>query len=207
MRNIITLILVISISIFGIVGCSNNDKSNPNESTIKQSDNSNDLSMTIKKYIESKKTNSNISNLQVGLSHDIGQGMLVMFTYEENNISFEGLCQITENQNKYDVVTEDHTKIDKTVPFTVHQMSGTYTDSQSLKKSYIIVGGVVENKNIKEMNINFNNGLFIDLKLGDGNTYSYAKTDKETSIKKITALDEKGNEIFEYPPYPPKKMN
>lgn len=203
MKKFLVFILASILVIF--TGCSEDTNKQTQPSTsikINSSENGSDIIQT---YINQKNGN-NVSKFSVEYSLELGTGLISVFKfYNHNSDEFEGIAQLIKKSGSYSVQMEDHTKVDKSSPFTVHQMSGGYFDSAGNKKTYIVISGTVNDNKISEMNVLFNDGHLSDLIIGDNRIYSCVRTDKNISIKKIVALDENGDEVYQYPPYPPKK--
>lgn len=208
MKRIFTYIISLALILFIFVGCVNkftsNKDDNQSSSNLDTSINS-QLEENIKTYIRNNSSSENIKMFKIVSTSEVEHGMIISTIFEINNIKYEGFFQIQQENSTENakIINGDFTKIDSSAAFTVHQMSGVASIKGEQKKTYIIVGGVINNKKIKSINITFNDGLLANIIVGSNNTYSYVRADKLVSIKLITALDKDGNTIFTYPPYPP----
>lgn len=195
------LIIILFSALLIITGCSQaTEKQNESSININSSDNGSNV---IENFISSKY--SDVSGFSIEYSLELGKGLITVFRFNQNTDEYEGIARLNDENDNYNIDMEDHAKVDKSAPFTVHQMSGNYYDSERNKKTYIVISGTVNEEKITEMNLYFNDGQLVSLIVGENRIYSFVRNDKNISIKKIVALDENGNEIFVYPPYPPEK--
>ena len=89
------------------------------------------------------------------------------------------------------------------LPFTQHEMSGQYSYNNE-KKGYFVISGIVNDDEISKIDVSFNDGQSKEMTIGDYKTmYAFVRNDAnayKTGIQKITALDKKGNTVYQYGP-------
>lgn len=96
---------------------------------------------------------------------------------------------------QYYTNTKDVTEVDENEPITVHQMSSNISSSNT---KYLVVGGIINDFNIKSINVNFRDNTMVNLIIGEDKNYFYAKYREVVQIKSIEALDEKLNIIYKW---------
>jgi len=157
----------------------------------------------IKTYIQQKDKND-ILNFSVESSFNIEGGLISVYRfYDQNNDEYEGSTQFDYINGSYSIGTDDHTKVDKSVPFTQHEMSGQYSYNNK-KKGYFVISGIVNDDKISKINVNFNDGQLADITIDDNMTmYAYVINNDNAykiGIQKITASDKNGNTVYQYRP-------
>ncbi|MEW8996060.1 hypothetical protein [Clostridium sp.] len=132
--------------------------------------------------------NLNISKDRISILNvsDIQNNKLVMFLYEDNGKNYEGLCELSKEENSYSLLATSIKEVDKYTPFTVNTME----IKGSLTENYKILGGVINDPNIKSININFNNNTITNILIGEDKSYFYVTEEKELEISTIEALDD-----------------
>lgn len=132
--------------------------------------------------------NLNISEDRISILSvsDVIDVSVAMFIYEDKDKSYEGLCEITNVENSHNLLATSIKEVDKYVPFTVNTME----TKGSLTENYKILGGVVNDPNIKSININFNNNTMTNILIGEDKSYFYVAEGKELEISTIEALDD-----------------
>jgi hypothetical protein len=132
--------------------------------------------------------NFNISDDSISILYvsDIKDDILVMFLYKDKNKNYEGLCQLTKDENSYDILTTSIKEVDKHTPFTVN----TLEIEEDFSESYKIIGGIINDKDIKSININFHNNTMANVLIGEDKSYFYVKEQQNLDILSIEALDD-----------------
>ncbi len=132
--------------------------------------------------------NLNISDDSISILYvsDIKDDILVMFLYKDKNKNYEGLCQLTKDEKSYDVLTISIKEVNKHTPFTVN----TLEIEEDFSESYKIIGGIINDKDIKSININFHNNTMANILIGEDKSYFYVKEQQNLDILSIEALDD-----------------
>ncbi|WP_346914670.1 hypothetical protein [Clostridium sp.] len=132
--------------------------------------------------------NLNISENKISILSvsDVVDVSVAMFIYEDKDKSYEGLCEITNVENSYNLLATSIKEVDIHAPFTVNTME----TKGSLTENYKILGGVINDPNIKSININFNNNTMTNILIGEDKSYFYVTEEKELEISTIEALDD-----------------
>lgn len=136
-------------------------------------------------YLLSK--NLNISEARISILNvsDIQKDKLVMFLYEDNGKNYEGLCELSKAENSYDLLETSIKEVDKNAPFTVNTMESKV----SAGENYKVFGGVVNDPNIKSININFTNNTMTNILIGEDKSFFYVIEENEVDILTIEAID------------------
>ncbi|WP_346931099.1 hypothetical protein [Clostridium sp.] len=132
--------------------------------------------------------NLNISEDRISIINvsDVVDVSVAMFIYEDKDKSYEGLCELSKEENSYSLLATSIKEVDKYTPFTVNTME----IKGSLTENYKILGGVINDPNIKSININFNNNTMTNILIGEDRSYFYVTEEKELEISTIKALDD-----------------
>lgn len=134
----------------------------------------------------SKNFNIGSDNISILYISDIKDDILVMFLYKDKNKNYEGLCQLTKDENSYDILTTSIKEVDKHTPFTVNtlEIKGDFSER------YKIIGGIINDKDIKSININFHNNTMANVLIGEDKSFFYVKEQQNLDILSIEALDD-----------------
>lgn len=176
----------------GNISTNNDDNQNTDETKLEEK---------IKQYIEQNNNflNKKVSSIKIISTNIIAHGMLIFALYQIDNDSesYQGLFRVQQTNIAQDNVIIDGAldKIDKSVPFTKIEMGGDAAIKGEQKKTYFFIGGVINNNNIKAINIQFDDGLLVSVQVDSYNTYNYARTDKLVGITSIEAVDKDGISI------------
>ncbi|WP_346961755.1 hypothetical protein [Clostridium sp.] len=132
--------------------------------------------------------NLNISEDRISILSvsDVVDVSVAMFIYEDKDKNYEGLCELSKEENSYSLLATSIKEVDKYTPFTVNTME----IKGSLTENYKILGGVINDPNIKSININFNNNTITNILIGEDKSYFYVTEEKELEISTIEALDD-----------------
>jgi len=154
-----------------------------------------------------QKIKQNIINFTIEYTFSLDNGEISIYRFfDENSIEYEGGAQINIINGLYEIQFNDFAKNYEDASFVVHSFSGGYSNDIP-KKLFYAIFGIINDSQIAEIDIYFNDGSLASVIVGDRTMYAYSRTDKIISIQKIIALDKGGNAIYQYPPYPPKKLN
>ena len=194
-RKVIVLLTILTIcfvSLITITIIKNN--------TLKKSltiEKSNGSSMNSEEYLEtkvtdkitsllSKKLNISSENISILYVADIENDKLAMFLYEDKDKSYEGLCKLIKVEASYDILKTSMKEIDKYTPFTVNTME----IKESTNENYMIFSGVINDTNIKSVNINFSNNTMVNVLIGEEKSYFYINKQPNLDVLSIEALDD-----------------
>lgn len=194
-RKVILLLTILTICFIALITITIS-KNN----TLKKSltiEKSNGSSMKSEDYSETKVTDKitsllskklNISNEDISILYvaDIENGKLAMFLYEDKDKSYEGLCQLIKVEASYDILKTSMKEIDKYTPFTVNTME----IRESTNENYTIFSGVINDTNIKSVNINFSNNTMANVLIGEEKSYFYINKQPNLDVLSIEALDD-----------------
>lgn len=199
---IIFSILVIVVSaLLLIIGSyrSKDNKSYPRQAETELIDTSiiGNLEIIIKSDIQKKDSNIKFDKFNIISSDNKSYGKIVIYLFQSKNVRYEGLCILSNNSK----ITNDYTIVDEKAPFTVHQLGGS---TDVIGENFIIFSGVVNNKDIDSLLMEFNDSSKVNIKIGENRSYNYIKSGSNCKLNDILALDKKLNSIFKYPPYPPQ---
>lgn len=158
---------------------------------------SNDSYMKGEEYLETKVTDKitsllskklNISSEDISILYvaDIENCKLAMFLYEDKDKSYEGLCQLIKVEASYSILKTSMKEIDKYTPFTVNTME----IKESTNENYMVFSGVINDTNIKSVNINFNNNTMVNVLIGEEKSYFYINKQPNLDVLSIEALDD-----------------
>ncbi|GAA0777185.1 hypothetical protein GCM10008908_31900 [Clostridium subterminale] len=136
-------------------------------------------------YLLSKNLNIGEDRISILNVSDIQKDKLVMFLYEDNGKNYEGLCKLSKVENSYNIIATSTKEVDKYAPFTVNVME----TKVSLTENYKILGGVINDPNIKSININFDNNTMTNILIGEDKSFFYVIEENEIDILTIEALD------------------
>jgi len=134
----------------------------------------------------SKEFSIGIENISILYVDDIENDKLTMFLYEDKNKSYEGLCRLTKVDNSYDILKTSIREINEDVPFTVNTME----IKENINDSYKVFSGVINNPNVKSININFDNDTMTNVLVGEDNSYFYISKQTNVDALNIEALDD-----------------
>ncbi len=193
------LLLLVIISIIMPTGCSKN-------SNIKDKPRSK-LETQLHNHIKKNKPDLDIKDFRIVSSHIVKHGMIFMALFTSKKDKYEAFFNTQQKAaNELDSVENwGCNKIDLSAAFTHNEMSGDLAQKGENKASYAYVCGHLNDRSIKSINIDFNDGRLVNVIIGTENIYSYVRTDKFVSLKNINALDKDGNTAYVFPPYPPEK--
>ena len=188
---ILTILTICFVSLITITIIKNN--SLKKSLTIEKSNGS---SMKSEEYLEtkvtdkitsllSKKLNISSENISILYVADIENDKLAMFLYEDKDKSYEGLCQLIKVEASYDILKTSMKEIDKYTPFTVNTME----IKESTNENYMIFSGVINDTNIKSVNINFSNNTMVNVLIGEEKSYFYINKQPNLDVLSIEALD------------------
>ena len=189
---ILTILTICFVSLITITIIKNN--SLKKSLTIEKSNGS---SMKSEEYLEIKVTDKiasllskklNISSEDISILYvaDIENDKLAMFLYEDKDKSYEGLCQLIKVEASYDILKTSMKEIDKYTPFTVNTME----IKESTNENYTIFSGVINDTNIKSVNINFSNNTMVNVLIGEEKSYFYINKQPNLDVLSIEALDD-----------------
>lgn len=158
---------------------------------------SNGSSMKSEDYSETKATDKitsllskklNISSEDISILYvaDIKNDKLAMFLYEDKDKSYEGLCQLIKGEASYDILKISMKEIDKYTPFTVNNME----IKESTNENYTVFSGVINDINIKSVNVNFSNSTMVNVLIGEEKSYFYINKQPNLDVLSIEALDD-----------------
>jgi len=136
-------------------------------------------------YLLSKTLNIGEDRISILNVSDIQKDKLVMFLYEDNGKNYEGLCQLSKVENSYNILATSIKEVDKHAPFTVNVME----TKVSATENYKVLGGVINDENIKCININFTNNTMTNILIGEDRSFFYVIEENEIDILTIEALD------------------
>jgi len=136
-------------------------------------------------YLLSKNLNIGEDRISILNVSDIQKDKLVMFLYEDNGKNYEGLCQLSKVENSYNILATSIKEVDKHAPFTVNVME----TKVSTTENYKVLGGVINDENIKSININFTNNTMTNILIGEDRSFFYVIEENEIDILTIEALD------------------
>jgi hypothetical protein len=136
-------------------------------------------------YLLSKNLNIGEDRISILNVSDIQKGKLVMFLYEDNGKDYEGLCKLSKAENSYNLLATSIKEVDKNATFTVNTMESKV----SAAENYKVFGGVVNDPNIKSININFTNNTMTNILIGEDKSFFYVIEENEVDILTIEALD------------------
>ncbi len=136
-------------------------------------------------YLLSKNLNIGEDRISILNVSDIQKGKLVMFLYEDNGKNYEGLCQLSKVESSYNILATSIKEVDKHAPFTVNVMG----IKVSATENYKVLGGLINDENIKSININFTNNTMTNILIGEDRSFFYVIEENEIDILTIEALD------------------
>lgn len=136
-------------------------------------------------YLLSKNLNIGEDRISILNVSDIQKDKLVMFLYEDSGKNYEGLCQLSKVENSYNILATSIKEVDKHAPFTVNVME----TKVSATENYKVLGGVINDENIKSININFTNNTMTNILIGEDRSFFYVIEENEIDILTIEALD------------------
>jgi len=192
-KNLVYLVLCILL----LSGCSEINSS-------QTKDNVNDLNSIITSYIAKYNTNLKIDNLKIKSNVDTSEGNLVQVLFQNKDEEYIGLFQISKQDKK--VIFSSINPGDSSVPFDVHVMT-SYIKKGNEDSPYIFLGGFINEKNIKGIDIKFDDNSIAELVFNENQeSYSYSRIGSTDGIKEIIAKDGEGKKLYIYPPYPPTKL-
>lgn len=118
----------------------------------------------------------------------------VLFTTKGGD-KWEGNVYANRDNNGVWVIKDlTYTPINKAVPFTQLEMSGTGSNG-----NYYIISGVVNDKNIAYIHASFIDGLFTQIIVRPTNgTYAYVRTDSPVGLKELRGISKNGSLIYKY---------
>lgn len=134
----------------------------------------------------SKKLNISSEDISILYVADIENDKLAMFLYEDKDKSYEGLCQLIKGEASYDILKTSMKEIDKYTPFTVNTME----IKESTNENYTVFSGVINDTNIKSVNINFSNSTMVNVLIGEEKSYFYINKQPNLDVLSIEALDD-----------------
>lgn len=149
------------------------------------------IKLDIKKYNATFKTD----NFNIITTKNEENTDFISYIFNSNGDNYEGLCQINIDGKSKKIGMNDFTKINVKSPFTVHQLgSKTSTD-----KSFLFIGGTINKKEIKMLNLEFSDGSVVTVQIGENASYNCLKILGNIQLKKIIAFDDAQKQIYEYP--------
>lgn len=134
----------------------------------------------------SKKLNISSEYISIVYVADIENDKLAMFSYEDKDKSYEGLCQLIKGEASYDILKISMKETDKYTPFTVNTME----IKKSTNENYTVFSGVINDTNIKSVNINFSNSTMVNALIGEEKSYFYINKQPNLDVLSIEALDD-----------------
>jgi hypothetical protein len=134
----------------------------------------------------SKKLNINSEDISILYVADIENDKLTMFLYKDKDKSYEGLCQLIKGEASYDILKTSMKEMDKYTPFTVNTME----IKESTNENYTVFSGVINDTNIKSVNINFSNSTMVNVLIGEEKSYFYINKQPNLDVLNIEALDD-----------------
>lgn len=200
-RKVIVLLTICFVSLITITISKNNrlkksltiEKSNG--SSIKSEDNL-ETKVTDKiTSLLSKKLNISSEDISILYVADIENDKLAMFLYEDKDKSYEGLCQLIKSEAYYDILKTSMKEIDKYTPFTVNTME----IKESTNENYTVFSGLINDTNIKSVNINFSNSTMVNVLIGEEKSYFYINKQPNLDVLNIEALDDSLKIFYQWP--------
>jgi len=153
-----------------------------------------DIKEIIKKNIEKDFGINN--NLVITEINTFENSSFIIFLLNKSNTLYEGLAYIEKSQGFYKLNELDVAKVDLDVPFTKHTLGILLDDGRSCR----LIGGYINNKNIKEIHFENKNNTTNVIKIGKNqNTFmDYIIGQSENYIKKIIGVNENYEVIHSY---------
>ncbi|GAB6152061.1 hypothetical protein JCM17380_08110 [Desulfosporosinus burensis] len=159
------------------------------------------LDSTIRTHLSKEHSTLKVSQLKIISMIETPEGDLIQILFEGNGDEYIGFLQISKNIDFSEVVFSNIRPSNKNTPFDVHFMT-SFMKKLNEEIPYIFLGGVINDKNIKEMQIIFDDTAIIYLVFYEHQeTYNYARIGSNAGVKQIIAKDNEGKGLFSYPPY------
>lgn len=189
-RKIVLILTILMLSFIVLITTNINKKN-----TAIQDEGYEEIKLTDKiAMILSKKLSMDIQDISILYVDEIENDKLTMFLYEDKDKSYEGLCRLTKVDNSYDILKTSIREIDKDVPFTVNTME----IKENINGSYKVFSGVINDPNIKSININFNNDTMTNVLVGEDNSYFYMSKQSNLDALSIEALDDSFKVFYQW---------
>lgn len=129
------------------------------------------------------------------------EGDLIQILFQGNGDEYIGFLQLQKNVEFSDIVFSNIRPTNKDTPFDVHFMT-SFMKNFNEEIPYIFLGGVINDKQIKEMQIIFDDTALIYLVFNEHQeSYNYARIGSKAGVKQIIAKDNAGKGLYSYPPY------
>ena len=152
----------------------------------------NDIEDLIRKNIEKDYKKDSLDIREVNTNDD---STFVLFLVKDVNTLYEGLAIIEKEDKFYKLNDVDVAKVDINSPFTKHTLGVLLKDGRNCE----LIGGYINNEEIKEIHIDYMNNTTVVIKIGKSeNTYIDYIIGNTGSIKGIIGLNGKDAEIYSY---------
>ncbi|MDH7577739.1 MAG: hypothetical protein QHH75_07905 [Bacillota bacterium] len=151
-----------------------------------------DIIDLIKKYLERDFGADDLTIKEIS-NHD--NSSFVIFLIKKGNTLYEGLAYIEKDHEFYKLNDIDIAEVDLNVPFTKHTLGVLLKDGRDC----MIMGGYINNKNIKEIHIEYKNNTTNVIKIGKNqNTYMDYIIGQSDYVKEIIGFKENYEVIYSY---------
>ena len=148
-------------------------------------------------------TNENISKISLEYSQIEDFGDYYSFLCEAEGVEYEGMAIISNGEvRKFDLA-----KVDTKPAFTVHTFSGSIINDDKSKSLFFACSGVINDEKIKKLHVFLSGDIIYEVQLGDMRTYNIMIADRQPTILKIEAIDEKDTIIHSFPSSLPEKTS
>jgi hypothetical protein len=143
-----------------------------------------------------KNTNNEYQDLIIKEINTNNNSAFVLFLVNnKQNVLYEGLAYIEKEDNLYKLVETDLAQADINTPFTRHSVVVTLADGRNC----ILLGGIINDKNIKEIQFEYKDNTIKVLKIGENQkTYLEYIIGDIGSVKEIIGYDNNNSLIYSY---------
>ncbi len=147
----------------------------------------------IKEYIQKNNRDMDIKNFKLASIYPVDGGIMTMFLFDGSKVKYEGMVMmLNKNNSTMEIINILCAPVDTRTSVTMNEMSGDYLAGNN-RKIYFMLGGVINNPAIKELNIEFFNGIKKNYKLNDDNRFYCLKQESVSGIKSFTYTNKNGD--------------
>lgn len=130
-------------------------------------------------------------NIEILSKSTFDDSTIAIFMYEAGEEGYEGICQISQND---EVLFKAVDKINKCEPFTLHEVEFRKESIPSCTMIY----GVINTPIIKSINLNFTDAAIVNIVLGENTHYNYISEAGAAPIIRVDGLDEELNIFYKW---------
>lgn len=191
MKRFFILIYLLFLSIL-LTGCTMVTDSQSTIKTEKETKNyETDIATLIQKNTKNEYQDLNIKEI---ITNNNSSFVLFLINNKQN-ILYEGLAYIEKEDKMYKLVEMDIAQADNNTPFTRHSFVVPLADGRNC----ILLGGIINDKNIKEIQFEYKDNTIKVLKIGENqNTYLEYIIGDIGSVKEINGYDNSNSLIYFY---------